>query len=158
MKNREIFKFRENLDTVDYIKNKTFAFAVFKNKQILDLEIEAINSIKKLPGDDFSKFEEERTKLCTLHAEKDDNGNPILEYGKNGQQSFKIENLELFSKEYEPLTKKYETVLSEIEVNNAEFEEFLNKESDIVLKTVSIDSLPDDINSAFLESIQYMLS
>ena len=40
MKNKEIVSFREALNEVDYIRNKTFAYAVFKNKDLLDKEVE----------------------------------------------------------------------------------------------------------------------
>jgi len=157
MKNREIFGLREALNDVDYIKGKVFAFAVFKNKAILDSEIEAINAIKKDPGEDYIEYEKERTALCELHSEKDENGNVVLDYNPNGTQSFKIIDNDAFTKEYEVLAKKHEKMLKEIAENKKEFEEFLEKESEVELKKISIDDLPDDISASFLEKIAPMI-
>ena len=157
MKNKDLFELREALNDVDYIKGKVFAFAVFKNKQMLDKEIEAINAIKKDPGDDYITYEQERTNLCASHSEKDDDGNPVLDYLPNGQQSFKIIDMKKFEKEYSVLAEKNKEMLAAIEENKKEFEEFLEKEADIELKKISIDDLPDDISASFLEKIQYII-
>jgi len=157
MKNKELFELREALNDVDYIKGKTFAFAVFKNKQMLDSEIEAINSIKKDPGEDYIKYEQERTDLCILHSEKDDNGKPLFDYGPNGQQSFKIKDMKMFEEEYAKLAEANKDMLNAINENKKEFEEFLEKESDIQLKKISIDDLPEDISASFLEKIAAMI-
>jgi len=157
MKNKEIFGLRKALDEVDYIKGKTFAFAVFKNKQILDAEIEAINSIKKDPGEDYVKYEQERTALCELHSEKDENGKAILDYNPNGSQSFKILDLEKFNEEYVKLADKHKEMLDGITENKKEFEDFLEKDADVDLKMISIDDLPEDVSASVLESIQYMI-
>jgi len=157
MKNKDLFELREALNDVDYIKGKVFAFAVFKNKQILDREIEAINAIKKDPGEDYIKYEQERTNLCALHSEKDENGNPILEYLPNGQQSFKIADMKKFEEEYSKLAERNKELLESIAENKKEFEEFLEKEADVELKKISIDDLPDDISASFLEKIQFII-
>ena len=157
MKNKDLFELRDSLNDVDYIKGKTFAFAVFKNKQMLDAEIEAINSIKKDPGEEYTKYEQERSDLCTLHSEKDDDGKPLFDYGPNGQQSFKIKNMKKFEKEYGKLAEKNKVMLDGINDNRKEFEEFLEKEADITLKTVSIDDLPEDVSAKTLEKIAQMI-
>jgi len=157
MKNKDLFELREALNDVDYIKGKVFAFAVFKNKQMLDAEIEAINSIKKDPGEDYIKYEQERTNLCASHSEKDDDGNPVLEYLPNGQQSFKIIDMKKFETEYSKLADKNKKMLESIEENKKEFDAFLEKDADISLKTVSIDDFPEDISASFLEKIAIMI-
>ena len=158
MKNKEIFGLREALNEVDYIKGKTFAFAVFKNKAILDSEIEAINSIKKDPGQDYIDYEQERTALCETHSEKDENGKAILDYNPNGTQSFKIIDTEAFGKDYEGLAKKHEDMLKGVAENKKEFEDFLEKDAEVELKMVSIDDLPEDISASFLEKIKYLIA
>ena len=157
MKNKDLFELRETLNEVDYIKGKTFAFAVFKNKQMLDSEIEAINSIKKDPGEDYAKYEQERTELCASHSEKDDDGKPVLDYQPNGQQSFKIIDMKKFEKDYAKLATKNKKMLDAIDKNKKEFDDFLAKDADVKLKTISIDDLPEDISASFLEKISGMI-
>jgi len=157
MKNRDLFDYRKELNNVDYLKGKKFAFAVFKNKQLLDSELEAINSVKKIPNDEYTKFEQERTDLCVKHSEKDDNGAPKFNKGQNGEQSFQIKEMELFQTDYTVLSEKYKTTLEEVEENRKEFEEFLDNEAEVEFKKVDIDDLPDDISASFLDSISFMI-
>jgi hypothetical protein len=114
MKNKELFDLREALNEVDYIRGKVFAYAVFKNKQVLDNEIEAIKSTKNDPHPDYLNFENERTLLCQVHAEKNEDGSPVLQYNPDGTQAFKIENVETFNTEYTTLADKYKDVLEDI--------------------------------------------
>ena len=157
MKNKDLFELREALNEVDHIKGKTFAFAVFKNKQMLDAEIEAINSIKKDPGEKYTKYEQERTSLCALHSEKDDNGQPLLDYSPSGQQSFRIKDMPIFEAEYQKLAEQNKEMLDALNENKIEFDTFLEKDADITLKTISINDLPEDINAGFLDKIAAMI-
>ncbi len=157
MKNNEIFGFRETLNEVDYIRGKTFAYSCFKNKEILDKEIEIINKLRKDPHPDYINFENERTLLCQIHSEKDENGKPVLIYNPDGTQAFKIENLENFNKEYIEIAEKYKDVLDDMNKSKMEFDEFLQKESTIELNKVKIGDLPEEISASFLEKIKFML-
>lgn len=157
MKNKEIFSLREALNDVDYIRGKSFAYAVFKNKEMLDKEIETINKLKKDPHADYFNFENERTLLCQTYSEKDENNNPVLQYNPDNTQSFKIENIQQFNEEYIKMADKYKDVLEDMNNSKKDFDEFLEKESDIILKKISIEDLPNDINASFFEKIKFML-
>jgi len=157
MKNKELFDLREALNEVDYIRGKVFAYAVFKNKQVLDNEIEAIQSTKNDPHPDYLNFENERTLLCQTHAEKDDNEQPVLQYNPDGTQAFKIANVEDFNKEYVELADKYKDVLEDMQKSKSDYDALLEKESNIELTKITIDDLPDDISASFLDKIKYMI-
>jgi len=157
MKNKEIIGLREALNEVDYIRGKSFAYAVFKNKDILDKEIETINKLKKEPHADYITFENERTLLCQLFAEKDSNGDAVLQYNPNGTQSFKIDNMGEFNNEYVKLAQKYEDVLKDMNDAKNEFDDFMEKDSDIELKKIKIEDLPNDISASFLDKIKFMI-
>jgi hypothetical protein len=157
MKNRELFDLREALNEVDYIRGKVFAYAVFKNKQILDQEIEAIQSTKNNPHPDYLNFENERTLLCQIHSEKDENGNPVLQYNPDGTQTYKIEKIEDFNIEYQKMAEKYASVLEDMQKSKEEYDALLEKETNIELTKITIDDLPDDISASFLEKIKYMI-
>jgi hypothetical protein len=157
MKNKELFELRETLNEVDYIRGKVFAYAVFKNKQILDQEIMAIKSTKNDPHPDYLNFENERTLLCQIHSEKDQNNHPVLQYNPDGTQAFKIVNIEGFNKEYQEIAEKYKDVLEDMQKSKSDYDRLLEKESDIKLTKISINDLPDDISASFLEKIKYMI-
>ena len=157
MKNKEIMGLRESLNDVDYIRGKAFAYAVFKNKLMLDEELEAFNKLKREPHSDYLNFENERTLLCQIHAEKDENGNPVLQYNTDGTQAFKIQDMQIFNDEYVKLAEKYEYVIKDMNDAKIEFDEFMNKDSEIVLKKIKMEDLPNDISAGFLEKIKFMI-
>ena len=157
MKNSEIFGLREALNEVDYIRGKSFAYAVFKNKDLLDKEIEMINKLKKEPHPDYINFENERSLLCQINCEKDENGNPVLQYNPDGTQAYKIQDIQSFNTEYVQLSDKYKDVLEDMKTSKEDFDAFLEKQSDVELKKIKIDDLPNDISANFLEKIKYMI-
>jgi len=157
MKNKEIFSLRETLNEVEHINGKVFAYAIFKNKAILDAEIEAINSVRVEPGEEFAEYDKQRIELCESHSEKDENGKIIFDYKPNGQQAFKIIDHEKFGVDYEKLVTKYKDLIDEVNLHANEFAEFLEKDTDIILRKISIADLPDEISASFLEKIKYIL-
>lgn len=157
MKNKEIFSAREALNDVDYIRGKSFAYAVFKNKEKLDKEIEIINGLRKEPHPDYINFENERTLLCQKHGEKDENGNPILNYNPDRTQSYKIVDYAAFNDEYQLIAEKYKDVLDDMKASKKEFDDFLDKESEVEITKIKIADLPEDVTANFLEKIKFML-
>ena len=81
-----------------------------------------------------------------------------MTYNQNGTQSFKIIDIEKFNEDYKEIHEKYESVLNEKIAEEKEFEEFLNKDSEVVFKKVSIRDLPDDVTESFLKKIKFMIS
>lgn len=157
MKNKEIFGLRSVLEELSEIKGKSFAYAVYKNKELLDKEIEIINKLKKEPHPDYINYENERQLLCIKHSEKNELNEPLFNYNPDGTQSYKIIDIDKFNEEYTLINDKYTDVLKDMLDSKKEFEDFLEKESDIVLKKVSIRDLPDDITASFFEKIKYMI-
>lgn len=157
MKYKDIFALREALNEVDYIRGKSFAYAVFKNKQILEKEMEILNQIKKEPHPDFINFENERTLLCTQHSELDENGEIVTNFTPDGQKTFKIKDMDLFNEEYIVLAEKYKDVLDDMTESKKEYDDFLEREFESELTKIKMEDLPDDISASFLEKIKFMI-
>lgn len=168
MKNKDLIKFREALNEVDYIKGKNFAYAVVMNKSVLDLEMNTINErkpVQRQPHPDFINYENERKLLCEEHCEKDENGNPLLTYLPNGAQQYKILDMEKFSKEHNGLAAKYQDVVRDMENIQMEMEteirkwnELMEQDCNIDFKKINVEDLPEDINAYTLEKIKFMIS
>ena len=157
MKNKEVFDLREALKEVDYIRGKSFAYAVLKNKELLDKEIEVINKLKKEPHPDYINYENERQLLCQVHCEKDDNDQPVLQHNLDGTQAFKIGDMVKFQEEFAPVAEKYKEVLEDMQTSKNDYDEFLEKESTIELNKVTFNDLPEDVTAVILEKIKYMI-
>jgi len=157
MKNHEIFELRNTLNELVNVKGKSFAYAIYKNMEALDKEIELINKVKKETPQEFIDYENERTLLCIKYSDKDDDGNPLI-VQVNGTPSYKITNTDKFEKEFSKVKDKYAQVLVDKRESDAEFDKFLDSDNDVVLKKVSIEDLPDDITASFIDKIKHMLS
>jgi len=152
MTNKELIELNKVLDQVSHIKGKQFAYAVFKNKSIIEEELKIFDKLKRDPHPQYQGYENERTALCINHSKKDKNGNPIVNAGK-----YDIEDLESFQKEFEELKEKYVEVFDDLKSAEDEYNAFLNDETKCELIKVKISDLPDDIDAQFLMALKNMI-
>ena len=69
-----------------------FSYAVARNKRILEPVVKSLQEIVE-PNADHKKFQEERQAILKKHAEKDENGDPIMQttnVGGRPQQNYRI--------------------------------------------------------------------
>ena len=160
MKNKEIFEFKSALETLKDIKGKAFAFAVYKNLEILGKEIEIMNKVLTKTNEDYASYEAERTNLCVKFSDKNEDGSPVLIDTPDGKQVYSIPEIarEKFAAEFNALRATFATAIKQYDTDVREIEYFLEAESDLnSFKKVKIDELPDDITASTLNSIRHML-
>ena len=155
---KEVLSFRDALNEANFIEGKVFAYAVMKNKQLLDKEVELINSNRIVPHPDYINYENERKTVCVKHSEKDDNGEILFDYNPDGTTSYKIKNMDKFNKDYKKIEEKYKDTIEDMKKAKEDFDKFLNSECKIELVMVNIDDLPNEVTANFLEKINYMLN
>lgn len=151
MKNRELKDFQEVLERFSKVKGREFAYAIYKNKNIIEAEMKILEQIKRQPHPDFQNYENERTILCITYSEKDESGNPIIDNNR-----YRITDHEGFNKDFDELKVKYAEVIKDIEDAEHEYIDFMEKENSIDLYKISIKELPEDISGdeiAMLEPI-----
>jgi len=152
MKNKDLVQLSQTLNQVSGIKGKEFAYAVFKNKNLIEQEIKIFEQLRKDPHPDFQNYENERMIVCINYSQKDDNGNPVIE---NNQ--YKIEDWSGFQEDMKELSDKYKDVIEDMENTRKEYEDFMEKESSIELITVKFENLPNDIDAITLERLKFMI-
>jgi hypothetical protein len=152
MKNRELKDFQNVLERFSTVKGREFAYAIYKNKSIIDGEMKILDQIKRQPHPDFQNYENERTILCITHSEKDESGNPIIE-----QNRYKIIDPAEFNKEFEELRTKYAEVIADLESAEKEFMEFMEKENPLELYKIEFSDLPQDISGSEIEMLKPIL-
>jgi hypothetical protein len=152
MKNKDLVQLSQTLNQVSGIKGKEFAYAVFKNKNLIEQEIKIFEQLRKDPHPDFQNYENERMIVCINYSQKDDNGNPVIE---NNQ--YKIEDWVGFQEDMKELADKYKDVIEDMENTRKEYEDFMEKESSIELITVKFENLPNDIDAITLERLKFMI-
>ena len=152
MKNSELIQLSQSLNQVTGIKGKDFAYAVFKNKMILESEMRIFEQLRQDPHPDYTNYENERSIVCINYSKKDDNGNPVIQ-----NQQYVIEDWDNFNRDMEEIRVKYKSVLDQMELAQKEISEFMNRESNVDLLKVSFKDLPDDISAQQLEQLKFMI-
>jgi hypothetical protein len=146
MKNKEIVDLYQALSGLN-LKGVKFAYAVAKNINLIQPEIDAIDKAQK-PREDYVVYNKERVELAKTHSEKDEKGNPVIQ-GRN----FKIADEAAFEKDWNELKVKHADAITYREQQDKELEDLMEKESTVVLHKVALAEVPADITSQQLTSI-----
>ena len=154
MKNKDLITLNAALQEVSNIKGKDFAYAVFKNKSIVEKELEIFNKLQKEPHPEFQNYEQERNILCITHSIKNDDGNPVI---KNNRYEIDAVQQVDFQNEFEDLKEQYKEVIEDMQQAENDYNEFLEKETNIDLIKIKFSDLPDDVDAVFLGKIQWMI-
>lgn len=155
MKNAEIFGLLQALRGVSDLKGIKFAYAVLKNKNLLEQYAKKFSDSVG-PSEEYNAFESERLKLVTEFSEKDEKGEPKL-IEVEGRKEYDIKDQAGFDKKAEKLKKKYKKVLDERQEKLADFEKTLEAESGVKLHLISEEDIPQEITANQLELIQVMI-
>lgn len=129
------------------IKGKKFAYALQKNINYIKREMKRIQDMM-IMSDDFQKFDEARVALAIEHAEKDKDGNPVVEGNK-----YKLVDEKKFEKAIEKLKKEHLKAVDEYEYKAALVNAELEKECTI--KFHKVEEMPEDVS---LRQIQIISS
>lgn len=155
MKRKDITEVINALDSVSDVKGVKFAFAVLKNKKILEQQIEEDKEIftKVLEmTEKFKEFDVKRVELCVEFSAKDENGNPIT---KNEQ--YDITDKEGFSKEYSKLMDEYKDELDARNKQMQEYESLMNEDVTLNFKKLKESDIPTDFTPKQLGDLEFMI-
>ena len=95
----------------------------------------------------IEKFTKEKEVLLVKHAEKDEQGKPVIVQGPKFSE-YKIDNQPAFAKELEVLMKKHEKDLIEYDSIQAKFAEMGKEVVELEFKKkISYKSIPDSVFS-----------
>lgn len=143
---------KKALDVVSNYQGLDFAYAVFKNKQLIDNKLMEVDFIKNVSSE-VKEYEEKRIKICEDFCEKNEMGIPIIEndlYQILDKDTFKIKMDELLE-EYKPYVEERQ---KQIEI----FNQKMNTEVDIPFVKIKKNQIPPQINTAQeLEDISFMI-
>ena len=151
---RELFALFTGLRVLGNLKGVRFAYAVAKNTNIIKPEIEALQEALK-GSDEFLEFEKQRVELAKKHAKKDENGKPLSEGG-----SFVMENEDKFNVLLEKLkySSKFKSVTKEREDQLKNWEKLMDEESELVLYSIALDSVPEEITTEQMVVISELIT
>lgn len=126
--------------------NILFSYFIAKNKIKLKDEILLIEQAKQ-PSDEYLEFDKQRVDLALKYCDRDENEKPKI-FEKNYVIT---ENKKEFDEELIKLRDSFSNVINEREQQMQDYIDFLNKDVDIELESVSLEHLPPNIEPKILE-------
>lgn len=142
MTNKKLIELYNGLLGITNLKGVKFSYAVAKNINIIEREVDVLRTTTK-ESDDFKKYEAERIELCIKHAKKDPNGEPMIA----GKQ-YLMEDFVAFNVEFEALKETNKVLLG---IRKAQFDDYnklLEVENSIELFKINISEIPEDVTTA----------
>lgn len=134
-----------NLDFTKISVNTDLLFAVMKNDKKVEEEIELLQKLAQ-ERPDYIKYRQERLQLLKKYADKDENGEPIIEKVNVGgfmDDAYKIvKKLSIFKKESAKLDKKFKETIDSRQKQVKEYTEFMEKDVDFELEKVDKKLIP----------------
>jgi hypothetical protein len=151
MKNNELYQLADGLGKMGDLTGVKFAYAIVKNKRIVEDEIKLLSESLKA-SDKFTEFDKKRVEIVKEHADKDEKGEAKIE----GNQ-YVVSDTKAMEAAIDPLKEEYKDAIEAREAQIKEFSEMLEKEINIELYKIKQDDLPKDISVAQLESIRWIV-
>ena len=147
MKNKQILNLSQALKAVSGLTGIKFCYGVARNAVIVDREIEVFQTTTKT-SKEFQEYDQKRIELAQSMARKDKDGKPVVE-----NNAYVPENQKEFNKKIEALKGEYKEAVAEREKQIEDFNEFLEKESDIKLYMINFSDIPETITAGQLMGI-----
>jgi hypothetical protein len=142
----------EDLLKIDKL-NTQLAYAIYKNKKLLQDEVETIREIGKA-SPALVDFQTKRIELCKEFADKDEHKKPIIV----GTDYKIISRKQEFEEELKLLTEDYKDVVSEQEAKNKEINEILKEDiNGFAFRKIKLEWLPETISGAAIGVLDYII-
>lgn len=150
MKKRELFSLWDAIvgikDCKPHIK---FAYAIAKNKRIIQQEIDDLRALIEL-SEDMDEYEKKRRDLCMVCAERNEFDEPIINNNK-----FQIKDKDSFRTEVDKLKETFADAIEEHENKIKAYEEILEEEVDIDFHRVKYEYFPHGLTQGQYDILLY---
>lgn len=143
---------KKALDNVSNYQGLEFAYAVFKNKQLIDNKLMEVDFIKNVTPE-VIEYEEKRVKLCEELANKDDKGMPIIE-----NDLYIIIDKDTFKTKMDELLTQYKPFVEERQKQIELFNDKMNGKIDFQFVKIKKEQIPLQVQTAReLEELSFMI-
>lgn len=153
VKRSDLFLMQNAIAILAQVKGSCkFAYGVAKNKKILDDEASLMRT-GIAPKKEFMDYENKRVVLCEKHADKDNDGKPIIV--NNLYQG--LDANEKFQKEMKKLAEDNEKAISDRQKQIDSFNEMLKEECEIELWQIKLEDIPDGITADSIGHLTHII-
>lgn len=151
IKRIDLLNLERILESMKTKKGTKFQYAILKNLNSIKAETKLIEDMVK-PSARLEEYENKRIGFCRTHADKDENGRPIV---VDNQFQFNDEGRKLFQEEVKKLYEEYKTDIDEF---NKTQMEVMNFELEVDLHKVKVEDLPADLDGNDLEALKDIIA
>lgn len=162
MKNIDLLMLGEQLkskiEELKLLQGAKFTYGLSKNISIIEEEIKHIQESIK-PTEEFTAYDEARVALCKVHAKKDKDGEFIYKvHPESGQQEYDIDvDGKKWTTAIEKLRKDNSEAITKREKQLKDYNELLDADCEIEFYSMSIDSIPNEINVEQMLIVQHFI-
>lgn len=161
MKNYELFEIAQRISTVlpslDKIKGAKFHYALLKNIDVLQKELDLIQT-KSKPSEKFTQYEQLRVALCEQYAAKDENGVAKKRDLGNGQTEFDIDTESAdWKSAIEKLKSENSGVITEREEQIKHYNDLLEVDSMVKFHLIKLEDIPDEVDGEQMQALRFWI-
>lgn len=127
-------------------------YAIAKNTRMIASELKAMERLTQQKPD-YTKYDQERLKLCKEMCVKDEKGVPIIQ--ENSYAG--LTGTPDFEKRLKALKKKHQKAVDGREKDMEEYNKLLDEEVEIDIHMVNIKFLPPGVTAQQLTGIMFMI-
>jgi hypothetical protein len=154
MLNYQLLRVKESLDKVSDYEGVEFAYAVFKNKKLIEEKLREFQFIG-IVKPEIIEYENKRINICKELSKKDEHGVPIID-----QDNFVIDepNMESFQTKLTELYNEYKIVVDERRDQIKNFDKLMNEETDVQFVKIQRKDISPQLKTANeLEELSFMI-
>lgn len=146
MKNKDLFAIRKDLQNLKKHSGEELSYRVVKMIRKIDDKIENLREVRdSYDKDQFEEFSKKQGDLIREYADKDENGELVLQRKQDGGVVFNFsdkDSREKYKEELKKLEDEYESVLTQKENKEKEYENLLDKEVDFQDDKFKLEPIP----------------
>lgn len=149
---KDLLQLRQWLWECSDVKGQKFAYAVLKNRKLVDQEADKMAKILDKSAK-YKKYEDKVKKLEMKFGEKGANGGNLIVGGKAVITTKKKD----FDKAVKELEKEFKDVIAEFEKQKKEFNKLLNKQIEVDFFMIKPEDLSEEITANQLDGISILI-
>jgi len=146
---------KDNIDAGTYkeLKGARFAYAMARNKVILDRELKIIKE-SFIVSDKVKEFQIKREEFINTLCRKDEKGQPIIE---NSKYTFEEDSKKKFNEGISAIVENYKKDIEEHEERLKEFNSLLSLPISFELHKIKIEDFPSEITTEQMEQLMSLV-
>lgn len=157
LNNRELIDFFDAMKKISETEKnkKMFTNALIYNEEKLKADVNSVLGCA-IPSPEYSEYEKKRGDLIEKYAERDEDGNMVVDETSR-LIKIKIESYKEAKEKFDSLAKEYSGIIQKRQKDLQEYYDLLDEEVEIEIKQVSIDYFPDYINKVMMRALKPMV-